>query len=62
MYLGDLKSAPLLGVGISDFIADETLTSTLEMKIREHLKRDGATVKRLEFYSEKIRIDAHYTP
>ena len=58
--MGDLKFAPTAGVGIHDFINDETPASMLRM-VRKKYIQDGMTVNSVKKNSSgELEVDAYY--
>ena len=55
------KFRPTRGVGVMDFLADETAPGALESAIRREFERDGMRVGMLENENGKLTIDADYT-
>lgn len=57
---GDFKSAPLLGIGLIDYLNDEQADSLLR-EIRSQLKRVGMKINKLGISpSGSLEIDADY--
>lgn len=57
---GELKFAPLTGVGIHDFINDENPADMLRM-VRKKFIQDGQTVNSVQRNNEgQLEIDAYY--
>lgn len=55
---GELKHAPLVGVGLDKFLLGEDLLEARH-RIRQQITDDGGTVKKLDCYdSQKINIQA----
>ncbi len=56
---GEIKRAPLLGVGIASYIDDEN-PSELLREIRINLRDDGQTIRSCGFKDGKLVIDGGY--
>ncbi|SBV95278.1 hypothetical protein KL86DYS2_10880 [uncultured Dysgonomonas sp.] len=56
---GEIKGAPLLGVGLGSYLDDET-PSELLREIRINLREDGQKVERFEFENGKLKIVGGY--
>lgn len=57
---GELKHAPLVGVGLDKMILSENLLEARH-NIRDQITKDGGTVKKLDCYdSQKINILASW--
>ena len=59
MHKGEIKCAPAMGVGASDFI-DDADEATIIGVIRRELVRDKQTVERIGFRNGKLEIEAYY--
>jgi hypothetical protein len=59
---GELKSAPLVGVGLTDWLLDEEANIlTLQQKIQEQIELDGQVLKLLDISQlPKIKLIAEY--
>lgn len=61
MGVGWHKFKPTHGVGIADYLGDETSITELKSAIRREFERDGMNVKTIDFQPNgKIEIDANY--
>ncbi len=57
---GEIRSSPLSGVGIFNFLQDEDLDG-LQLKARRQFEMDGARFKKLVFEGDgKMKLDASY--
>ncbi len=56
---GDWKLYPLVGVGLNEFVDDES-PRDLMREIRMQLKADGQVIKSIEIKGENINVDAKY--
>lgn len=56
---GDAKDYPLLGVGVWDFLNSDDEIGLVSSG-RVSLTKDGAKVKKLEYRSGKLLVDAGY--
>jgi hypothetical protein len=56
---GELKNAPLAGVGIND-ICNDHLLGLWKREIIEQLESDGQTISKLEITTKKLELDAKY--
>lgn len=59
MNKGELKEAPLMGVGISDMLLDND-PLFWRTEIAEQMEMDGQTVERVAIGRESIEITAEY--
>ncbi len=58
---GHLKFAPVLGVGLTGFLSDQTTLPGLSGQIRVELDRDGQDVNHVAISNDgQIAIDAYY--
>ena len=58
-HTGELKNAPIVGVGISDMLLDND-DLFWKIRVRKTLEDEGQKIKTLEFKNDKIKIDANY--
>lgn len=56
---GEIKEAPLKGVGVSNFI-EEGNPQRLIAEIRGEFRREGLTIEKLQIKGNNIEISAHY--
>lgn len=56
---GEIKEAPLKGVGVSNFI-EEGDPQRLIAEIRGEFRREGLTIEKLQIKGNNIEISAHY--
>ena len=56
---GQIKEAPLLGVGVHDMLLDNDVMGWLR-KIRLALEMDGQDVSSIKFSEYKIEVDGEY--
>jgi hypothetical protein len=56
---GDLKLYPLVGVGVHDFIEDDT-TANLAREVRQQFRAEGLTINKIKINGSQIEIDARY--
>ncbi|NJM16139.1 MAG: hypothetical protein HC896_12855 [Bacteroidales bacterium] len=54
---GEWKESPLTGVGVRDFINDESTNSLISL-IKRQYKADGLKAKNITINSEGIKVDA----
>lgn len=61
LHEGELKSAPLVGVGIADMTLDESGMLHWRTKVRRAFEQDGQKIRTLTFDNNmEIIIDAEY--
>jgi len=56
---GEYKAAPALGVGLIDFVNDETPESMMR-EVRQQFAKDGMHVKTVRMTNGKLQVDANY--
>lgn len=56
---GELKHAPLTGVGIDDYLNDDSPEALLR-EARKQFIRDGMKVEHISFNNGKLLVNAHY--
>jgi hypothetical protein len=59
IHKGEIKDAPLVGVGLEDFLNDEDYRSA-RREIISQLEREGMRIKRLKIGDGVFDLDAEY--
>ena len=57
---GEWRHQPLLGVGLSKYINDESPDVLMKQEIRVQLEADGANIARLNVKYAKIELEVSY--
>lgn len=59
-HKGEIRSTPLIGVGVSDWLLEDEDMLSLKVEIQKQFESDGLTIKKLDTMSRPIRLEADY--
>ena len=57
---GEIKHSPLVGVGLNNFLLDDSSNDELYQEIGSQFRRDGMTVRSISFTDGKLNIESEY--
>lgn len=57
---GELKEKPLVGVGISDYLLDDSNSDSLTQEISKQFRQDGMQIFDLDTTGGSLKVDARY--
>lgn len=57
---GEVRAAPMVGVGLLGFLKEDTVTGELLGKIKTEFEKDGMVIKKIAIENGKIIANADY--